>query len=371
MSINPAFVPIETEKGWMVSVPANMSAQGKRQRKFFKEPKDAEKFAAGLRSKFRIGQRGGLISFDLSTQAAEAEKLMAPHGLGVLDGAKQLSAALAMLRPHEIDLIDAVKEVVGRIESSGDSEVFSDRYDRCLLANEGRWRPRYMLDMERMVRWVPGWFLETRCQAINRDLMERALREGGAAARSTIDMRARYVSAVLGHRDRHHKVATIAIMTPRQCGQLLRACESPAERWAVALLLFAGIRPSAEDGEISRMDWSAVGKSEIYIADEVSKTKSDRHIQITPRLRRLLRGHPKKGSVIPANWKRVYARLRRAVAGIDGKQDVTRHTSASNFLAAYGEQAAKAAMGHTAGSDTLFRHYRRAVTAEAAKRFFR
>ncbi|MCP5534390.1 MAG: hypothetical protein H7A48_14565 [Akkermansiaceae bacterium] len=136
----------------------------------------------------------------------------------------------------------------------------------------------------------------------------------------------------------------------------------------VALLLFAGVRPDSEHGEISRLDWSAVGEVEIYLSPDVSKV-GDRHVPISRRLARLLRGRPESGPVIPANWKRVWTRIRR-LAGIT-EQDITRHTFASNFLAAHGEDAAKAAMGHTRGSDTLFRHYRRAVTKDAAVRFFR
>ena len=142
--------------------------------------------------------------------------------------------------------------------------------------------------------------------------------------------------------------------------------------WAVALLLFAGIRPSAEDGEISRLQWEAVDSVEpghIYVSAAVSKTNTDRHILITPRLGRLLRGHPKMGPVIPANWPRVYARLRKE-ARLGREQDLLRHTFASNFLVAYGDDRCKEAMGHTPGSTTLFRHYRRSVVAAAGEKYF-
>lgn len=59
----------------------------------------------------------------------------------------------------------------------------------------------------------------------------------------------------------------------------------------------------------------------------------------------------------------------RKAAGVTA-HDVTRHTFASHFLAWQGEASTKNAMGHTAGSSTLFRHYRRAVTEEAGKTYF-
>lgn len=348
MAKSPKFTVLPTPKGWMVSVPGNMAAGGKRVRKYFADPAEAEKFASRLRRKYRDGQRGGVISHELAIMAATAAEMLEPHGVTILDAARAF---------------------VARAEV-GSAEKFSERFDRMRLENEARWSDRYKLDMDRLPRWVGKEMMKARLCDITPAMIETALRAHGAAAQSTLDTRRRYVSAAINYRTKHRKSETIHIMTPRQCGQMLRACESPAERWAVALLLFAGIRPSAEDGEISRLDWEAVGKNEIYVSREVSKT-SDHHIPITARLRRLLQGHPAEGPVVPANWRRVYGRLRKAVDGIEGKQDITRHTFASHFLAAYGETAAKQAVGHTAGSSTLFRHYRAAVTEGDGKKYFR
>jgi integrase len=155
-------------------------------------------------------------------------------------------------------------------------------------------------------------------------------------------------------------------MTVKQCAAMLRACRSAAERHAVSLLMFAGIRP---DGELGRIDWADVGADNIVVHPETSKTGSDRFIPLTARLRRLLRGHPASGSVIPPNWQRRVQAIRKA-AGIAGEQDITRHTFASHFLACHSEDETKRAMGHTQNSQTLFRHYRRAVTTEAGRKYF-
>lgn len=348
MAISPKFAVVSTPDGSMVSVPGNMSSTGKRVRKFFSTPTDAEKYAASLRKKYREGRRGGVIPHELAVMAGVADELLKPYGVTILEAARSFIERLG----------------------TGSAETFSERYDRALLENEEHWSDRYRLDMDRLPRWVGKGFMGKRLCDITPAIIEAALKAHGSAAQSTLDSRARYVSAVMNHKTTHRKKSDIEIMTPRQCGQMLRACESPEERRAVALLLFAGIRPSAEDGEISRLDWEAVGKNEIFVSRKVSKT-SDHHIPITPRLRRLLRGHPAEGPVVPANWRRVYKRLRGAVEGIAGKQDITRHTFASHHLAAYGEQATKQAIGHTAGSSTLFRHYRAAVTEAAGLKFFR
>lgn len=69
MPRSPNFQPVETPKGWMVSIPANMTSEGKRVRKFFPLETDAKKFGASLRTKYRTGQRGGHISHELAVMA--------------------------------------------------------------------------------------------------------------------------------------------------------------------------------------------------------------------------------------------------------------------------------------------------------------
>jgi integrase len=177
------------------------------------------------------------------------------------------------------------------------------------------------------------------------------------------------ILAVLNYRERHRKSTEIKILTLTEVEAVLSHCQSPDERRVVALLAFAGIRPDAESGEIARLDWEAVGAKEIYIAPATSKTGADRHIPLTPRLRAELVGHPASGPVLPAGWRRSWQRIRKA-AGIAGEQDILRHSFASHYLAATDESKAKAAMGHTAGSSTLFRHYRRAVTQADGLAYF-
>ena len=220
-----------------------------------------------------------------------------------------------------------------------------------------------------MLNWLPKGFLSLPCGTIDRAVVEAALVQDRPLARSTIDARATRVLAVLHYRERHRKSSEIKILTLAEVENVLSHCQTPEERRVVALLAFAGIRPDAESGEIARLDWEAVGAKDVYIAPSVSKTGSDRHIEISPRLRELLAGHPSSGPVLPAGWRRSWQRIRKA-AGIAGEQDILRHSFASHYLAATDEARAKAAMGHTAGSSTLFRHYRRAVTQADGLAYF-
>lgn len=340
-------LPFQTDQGWRVNIPKSMSGDGKRHKKYFATKVAADRYAAKLRTQYMAGIRGSNLPLAVAMQAQEALKLLEPTGLG---------------------LVEAAKIVLRQMESAGASEKFSDRYDRAVKANKDRWSDRYKSDVSKIPRWLNKKFFDLPCGSIDRAAIEEALVEDRPLKRSTIDARTTRVLAILNYRERHRRSGEIQILTLAEVEAVLGYCRTPEERRVVALLAFAGIRPDAESGEIARLDWEAVGAKEIYIAPSVSKTGSDRHIPLTPRLRALLEGHPASGPVRPAQWRRSWQRIRKA-AGLAG-QDVLRHSFASHFLAATDEAKAKAAMGHTAGSSTLFRHYRRAVTEADGLKYF-
>lgn len=348
MPRRPDFEPVETAKGWMISVPPGMSATGCRVRRFFADEKKAAAFGAGVRAKHTAGVRG-MLPAEVALQASEALRILQPLGISLIEAAR----------------------IAARAAGSAEvAERFMDRWLRVVAEGETHWSERYAQDMGKLPRWLGEEAMGMRCGELSAEVIRTALRANGACSLGTVEMRARYVSAVLGSRERVRPQREIEILTPAQVARLLRAAETVEQRRVVALLVFAGIRPDAESGEIARLQWEAVGKTEIYVSREVSKV-SDRHVVIHPRLARLLRGHPAVGPVVPAGWRRAWQRIRR-VAGISEMQDVCRHTFASYLLAFHNgdEGPVKMAMGHTAGSSTLFRFYRRAVTAEAGLKFF-
>lgn len=340
-------LPFKTEQGWRVNIPKSMAGDGKRHKKYFDSQPAAERFASKLRAKYMSGVRGSMLPVNLAVQAQEALRVLEPTGLG---------------------LVEAAKIIAKQMASSGAVETFRARYRRVMLAGEGRWSGRYETDMGKIPRWVGEKFLDMPCGTIDRAVIEKALVEDRNLTRATLDMRSRMILAVLNYRERHRRSGEIQILTLAEVEDVLSHCRTPEERRVVALLAFAGIRPDAESGEIARLDWEAVGAKEIYIAPAVSKTGSDRHIPLTPRLRELLAGHPESGRVRPAQWKRAWTRIRKA-AGLTG-QDTLRHSYASHILAATSEENAKQCLGHTAGSSTLFRHYRRAVTQTDGLTYF-
>ena len=286
--------------------------------------------------------------------------------------ALQAKEALLILGDSGISLPEAARIAVARVGGNEAQETFRARYDRAKDANNGTWSEKYATQMEALPRWLPESFMDRKCGTIDRAAVESGLLAvNSSLKRSSLDMKAARVLAIVGYRERHKKSSSITILSRARVTGLLLACESRAELRAIALMLFAGIRPDAEQGEISRLDWSDVGADEIYISGDTSKTSGDRHIPIYPRLRRLIKGHPKEGKVTPANWKRTWARIRKT-AGIT-EHDVCRHTFASNLLALNdgNEGPVKSALGHAANSQTLFRHYRRAVTKKDGEKYFR
>jgi integrase len=309
---------------------------------------EAKKFAATLRNQHDSGLRNSAISANLAAEAALAVDLLAPTGMS---------------------LIEAVRIAIKRMAHGGDTQTFSQRYQLAVADGSTRWSHRYQIDVAKIPRWVSESFMVKPCGTIDRAVIEEVLVEDRPLKRSTLEARTRMILAVLNYRERHRKSSEIKILTLAEVEAVLGHCQSPEERRVVALLAFAGIRPDAESGEIARLDWEAVGAKEMYIAPATSKTGSDRHIPLTPRLRAEIDGHPTEGPVLPANWRRSWQRIRKA-AGIAGEQDILRHSFASHYLAATDEARAKAAMGHTAGSSTLFRHYRRAVVVADGLAYF-
>lgn len=169
---------------------------------------------------------------------------------------------------------------------------------------------------------------------------------------------------------------SVDVYTPREAERLLAACvgKYAAARPAVAILLFAGVRPT----ELTKLTWDDIrrdgkGETHIRISASIAKTRQIRLVRVRPTLLAFLRTsgrHKKSEKIIPKNWTRISRAIREA-AGISNRPDAARHSFASYALAA-GEAIAdvESDLGHAAGSDVLFRHYRAAVTPSAAEKYW-
>lgn len=373
MPRRPSFVVSTTSAGaFMVHVPASLSLLGKLERRTFRDAKTAEKFAAKLRTQYHKGIRGGVVDPATAHNAHAAENLLTDAGINVtvIEAVRTYIEARAILDPLDVSVVEVVKGWAKARKARGDDRTFREAAADFVKHAEMDWSARYRRNIEQTRKALPQWFLDMRLPDIDEPVMLKAVKES-VGTRTAIETRLRHVKSLATGKGKKKRNRTLTLLTTTQCASMLRACETAEERRAVALLLFAGIRPDAESGEFSRLDWSAVKDGKIYVSPEVSKTGTDRIIPIRPRLARLIKGHPESGSVLPPNWAKRIQAIRKA-AGMNGAgyQDATRHAFASHHLVAYGEASTQAAMGHTEGSRTLFKHYRAAVPEDAGKKYF-
>ena len=158
------------------------------------------------------------------------------------------------------------------------------------------------------------------------------------------------------------------VLPVEDCERLMATAASQAPDLVpfFAICLFAGIRPT----EAQRLDWKDVNlkRHEIFIDSDISKTHDERWVPVEDNLLQWLWPHRKESGRISFSRK-AFDQVRRK-AGIRWAPDCMRHAYGSYHLAKH-DNAGKTAlnMGHRE-LGTLFEHYRRAVRAEDAERFF-
>jgi hypothetical protein len=374
MPRRPSFEVSASSSGtFLVHVPASLSLLGKLERRTFKQRADAEKYAGKLRTQYHKGVRGGVVDPATARESSAAETILKAAGIdvSVAEAVRAYAEARKVLDPHGATIGELVKEWAARRKARGDDRTFEEAAAAFVTAKEMDWSARYVRNIEQTRKALPDWFVNMRLPDIDDETILRAVRVS-VSTPTAIETRMRHVKSLCSGKGKKGKRKAPVILSVSQCAVMLRACITPEERRCVALLLFAGIRPDSSDGEITKLDWSAVRATEIYVSAYVSKTETDRIIPIRPRLARLIKGHPAKGPVMPPGWAKRVQAIRRAAGMSDPKfQDATRHAFASHHLVAYGETSTQAAMGHTEGSRTLFKFYRSALTEAAGTKYFR
>ncbi len=113
----------------------------------------------------------------------------------------------------------------------------------------------------------------------------------------------------------------------KDCNNLLRNAQKYSA--PVGILVLAGIRPK----EIHNLKWNDIDLDEntITIRSQCSKTGGVRHVEICPKLKRILINAPKiSNNICPPNWTRKWKCIRDN-SGFKNcwVQDVLRHTYAS------------------------------------------
>jgi len=349
MPRRPKLEVVETPRGHKVDVPASLSASGKRERFFYQDPKAAKKHAAGiLKAYHERGTQAGTINPALASAATEAEKMLEPFG---------------------VSLLEAVRDYVSRYGNQGARATVGEAWTayEALLVKNGR-SDATIEDYKRDRRSIPEWFFKLKAGEASAARIEKALDECTGNRGKTWNRKLREVRAVLNEALRTNvkpastKRKDPVIISAEESKKLMELAVKDGCALPFALMLFAGIRPK---GEISRISWGNLRGKEIFISSEDSKTDDERHIPISDNLREWLKACEGE-DIIPENWPRRYQAIRKKMGITD--QDVLRHTFGSMFYRLHDDVETTRAMGHTS-FNTFRKFYQRAVTKDEATAF--
>lgn len=366
---------------WIMNIPASVSETGKRQQLTFPTQQRAQKEQRRRLDQLRsYGRTNATISASLAEQAAEAHAILTPYNVTIVEAARHFVAQQERIR--------ATKTVLGCLA--------------WLLWKKRQKSRKYQIEIKSAARRLPPSFLALPATEVTPPDIENAI----ATAAPKAPYLARQIRKNLrtafnlarkkGWLPRDHANPVkdvepaqlppldVPIVTIDQAQRLFDACSDqrgnellPQDLQvdcsdavpAVALMLFAGIRPS---GELGRLQWDDInldGKN-IRIPAGKSKTRTVRNVPISDNLALWLEPHRgSTGPVVPPNWHRKNKALRR-IAGITG-QDTLRHSFGSYHYSAYADSSSlQSAMGHK-WFTTFQTHYSNAVPKETALNFWK
>lgn len=144
---------------------------------------------------------------------------------------------------------------------------------------------------------------------------------------------------------------------------------------AVALMLFAGIRPEEIAGERKEwLKWEHVNVTEklIRVPADISKTGQSRLIEGLPdTIWAWLTPTDRAATISPHNIRTVIASVKTASGLVKWKQDGLRHSFATYAMGLNNNPGLVAVwLGHNGNPTMLYRHYRGLVTKSEAEKFF-
>lgn len=169
-----------------------------------------------------------------------------------------------------------------------------------------------------------------------------------------------------------HRRGSAVTITASQAEELMHYVGTVAGGALVpyfALCLFAGIRPSMHDGEISKLKPESINLETgvIHIEPYVSKVRMKRHITIQPNLAKWLQAYPlSKFPLIPKNAKNI---RRKIFKHLKLSHDVLRHTFISMFVAKF-RSMGEAALQAGNSESIIKKHYLDLKSPDEAGRFF-
>ena len=369
----PANDPTRKSKPWWISIPPKLSETGKRQKRFFATKAEAEGEIQRLKvRRENHGIASKLLSPADEAQAASAIKLLRGAGLEV-----QLSEVVGdYLERHKMR--KASRSLAKAWAAYLEHKKRSERHEANLRRTLRRFEPLH----------------EVMVSDISQGQIEKVLKGAAATYRNVMLREARAVFTFAMRKGwaidnpaskvdtEEHAIGEREIYTPGEVEAVLREANAtePELLPYLAVALFAGIRPDAYHGEMVKLEWAHVDLEEksIDLPASITKKKRRRSIPIEPVLADwlqhcIVRNGITAGRVCPAIGTQLRDRLRGIFerAGVLRKQDATRHSFASYWLAEHrNEDELALRLGHSGGTEILHRHYHRATSTREAKKFW-
>lgn len=374
MAKPPKFNPKRTENGrWRLSIPGSYSESGKRQQLFFKTHKEAKQAADHWKQQAAdFGKQSRVIKPSLAEAAVQAEAMLKPFGVGILD---------------------AVKAYVQREEANRASRIVSEAVAEFQQAHD-HWSPSYTTAQTSRGKKIVEAFGDRPLASITAQEITDHLTDstGGPDAwnlavrliRSFWRWSARpprqwcQTDPVDHLETKRTNAGEIGVLSAKEVQKLFAVAEKhfPDAVPALAISIFTGMRQA----ELSRLQPDDITDEGITVPAASAKTKRRRFINMPSGLAEWLKQYPIGESVIPPNWNRKQKAIRRLagwrvwsdlVPYVDSKlkpsapdklpawpENAIRHTNASVLLATGSTvETLGFEFGHTGGSEMLRRHY--------------
>jgi integrase len=353
---------MRTSKGWRLNIPAALSVDGKRSRRFFKSRDEAEGEASKLRTQ--------LVRHGTGTRVlppAKADAAVRAYTMLGKDTAPEtlLDAVREYLNRHKMRLASVPFEVA--FKQFTDAQPRSASYGQSLRQYQAR------------LSALHGRML---CDLTARDI-EVAMADFPP---SVFNYGLRILGGLFNYGRKRDLCATnpiekldrkklppkeVEIYTPAQVAALLAAADPSLVPW-LSTCMFAGLRAS----EARKMTWGDFDFTEnfIHVRAIVSKTHRPRAIPMEANLREWLLPYRREDSALIApqglNVLRSQLRAAHQASVVRQIKHGPRHSYASYLLARDGSvDALLLNMGHEDAA-TTFRHYHRVASQRAAKTFW-
>ncbi len=358
---------------WWISIPPKLSETGKRQKRFFSNKAEAEVAIQQLKvRKENHGTGAKLLSPADEQQAAAAFKLLREAHLNV-----QLSEIVGKF--IEAERMRAASKPLAEVwQTYLGFTKRSERHQSNLRRSLGRFEPLHATAVADITPEMIEKILDGAAPSY-RNLL---LRESGAVFAFAVKRGLARENPAAKIDRAKTKVTEREVYTPAEVAALLREANASAPELLpfLSIAMFAGVRPDVYHGELVKLQWTSVDmeESSIDLPAAITKKQRRRSIPIEPVLGNWLRHSISRngvhtGNVAPVDGTALRDRLRALYvrANVERKQDATRHSYASYWLANFcDENALTLQLGHSGGAEVLHQHYYRAVTKRDAEKFW-